>query len=50
MPAEDHQAIETLQGYLDQEVKTTSDVTFHSVTVGGITINQDGTIEGARFT
>lgn len=50
MPAADHQAIETLQGYLDQEVKTDSDVEFKSITVGGITINEDGTIEGARFT
>lgn len=49
MSSEDKATLDDLDQRLTQDVSTTADVEFGSVTVGSIVLHSDGTITGARF-
>ena len=50
MSTEQFQLLQDVAQWLDQGVKTTDSPTFAGLTVGDVTINGDGTIDGLRFT
>ena len=46
----DRAALDNIGDNMDQAVKTTSSPTFAGATIGGVTIDSEGNISGARFT
>ena len=50
MSAEDKAALDGLSGLFDQGLKTTDSPEFAGLTIGGLTIDAEGNIRGARFT
>lgn len=49
MSAQDKADVETIKGYVDQNVKQAGSPTFAGLTVGALTIDGEGNITGARF-